>query len=53
MPNITLIRDDLFAMIGRSYTDEQFDELCFEFGVEVDDIETQVLEVTKSFPLTL
>lgn len=46
MPNITVIRDDLFAMIGRSYTDEEFDELCFEFGVEVDDVETQVIEFT-------
>lgn len=45
MPNITLIREHLFEAIGRQYTDEQFDELCFEFGVEVDDVETQVIEV--------
>ena len=45
MPNITLIRDHLFEAIGRTYTDEEFDELCFEFGVEVDDVEKQVIEV--------
>ena len=46
MPNITLIRDHLFEAIGRSYTDKEFDELCFEFGVEVDDIATEIVEVT-------
>lgn len=45
MPNITVIRDHLFAAIGRTYTDKEFDELCFEFGVEVDDVETETIEV--------
>ena len=46
MPNITLIRSHLFEKIGREYTDKEFDELCFEFGVEVDDVETQSIEFT-------
>lgn len=46
MPNITLVRAHLFAAIGRSYTDAEFDELCFEFGVEVDDVEPQTIEFT-------
>ena len=45
MPNITVIRSHLFESIGRTYTDKEFDELCFEFGVEVDDVETQIIEV--------
>ena len=45
MPNITLIRSHLFEAIGRSYTDKEFDELCFEFGVEVDDVMTEIIEV--------
>jgi phenylalanyl-tRNA synthetase beta chain len=45
MPNITLVRSQLFQTIGRTFTDEQFDELCFEFGVEVDDVESQKIEV--------
>ena len=45
MPNITLIRQHLFESIGRTYTDKEFDELCFEFGVEVDDVETETIEV--------
>ena len=40
MPNITLIRQHLFDAIGKSYSDKEFDELCFEFGVEVDDVAT-------------
>lgn len=46
MPNITVVRDHLFEAIGRHYTDQEFDELCFEFGVEVDDISTEVVEVS-------
>jgi len=45
MPNITLIRDHLFEAIGKKYTEQEFDELCFEFGVEVDDVATEVIEV--------
>lgn len=45
MPNITVIRDHLFELIGRPYTDKEFDELCFEFGVEIDDIATETIEV--------
>ena len=48
MPNITLIRSHLFEAIGRTYTDKEFDELCFEFGVEVDDVMTEVIEVSGS-----
>jgi hypothetical protein len=47
MPNITLIRSHLFEAIGRQYTDKEFDELCFEFGVEVDDVESQIIEVDR------
>ena len=45
MPTITLVRSHLFEAIGQEYTDEEFDELCFEFGVEVDGIEKQIVEV--------
>ena len=45
MPTVNLIRDHLFEAIGKTFTDEEFDELCFEFGVEVDDVVTEVVEV--------
>ncbi len=49
MPNITVIRDHLFDAIGRTYTEQEFDELCFEFGVEVDDVCKEVIEVRPIF----
>ena len=45
MPTVSLIRSHLFESIGKQYTDAEFDELCFEFGVEVDDIVTEMVEV--------
>jgi hypothetical protein len=30
MPTLCCNRDDLFVAIGKEYTDESFDELCFE-----------------------
>ena len=46
MPTISLIRDHLFEAIGKTYTDKEFDEVCFEFGVEVDDIVTETVDFT-------
>jgi phenylalanyl-tRNA synthetase beta chain len=48
MPTLAVERDVLFAHLGRSYTDEAFDELCFEFGVELDEITSEREEATKS-----
>jgi phenylalanyl-tRNA synthetase beta chain len=41
MPTAVVERDDLFERLGRTYTDEEFDELCFQFGVELDDVLTE------------
>ena len=30
MPTVTVGRDKLFDALGRKYTDDEFDELCFE-----------------------
>ena len=48
MPTLAVERDELFASIGKNYTDEEFDELCFEFGVELDEITSEQEEATKS-----
>jgi phenylalanyl-tRNA synthetase beta chain len=53
MPNLTLVRSHLFDAIGRTYTDVEFDELCFEFGVEVDDVSTEIVEVRNFFIILL
>ena len=37
MPTAVVDRDALFERLGRKYTEEEFDDLCFQFGVELDD----------------
>lgn len=38
MPTVNLDRDDLYERLGKTYTQEEFELLCFEFGVELDDV---------------
>ena len=37
MPTISVDKDALFKALGRSYTTDEFDELCFDFGIELDE----------------
>jgi phenylalanyl-tRNA synthetase beta chain len=39
MPTIGVKRSLLFEELEQTYTDEEFDQLCFDFGIELDDIE--------------
>ena len=51
MPTVGVVRDDLFARMGYSYTAEElveggkaekaFEDLCFEFGIELDDVTSE------------
>jgi len=50
MPTLAVEKDVLFTHMGRSYTDEAFDELCFEFGVELDEITSELEEALKQDP---
>lgn len=38
MPTVSCVRDDLMAALGQEYTEKEFDELCFEFGIELDEV---------------
>lgn len=53
MPTLAVEREALFSSLGRSYTDEEFDELCFEFGVELDEITSEREEADKSSTVKL
>ena len=53
MPTVGVSRDALFGHLGRTYTDEEFDELCFEFGVELDEVTSERKEATKSATVRL
>lgn len=41
MPTIGVDKAELFKELGREYTTEEFDELCFEFGIELDEDTSQ------------
>ena len=57
MPTVGVVRDDLFARMGYSYTAEElveggkaekaFEDLCFEFGIELDDVTSEQEMVSK------
>ncbi|KAJ2947379.1 hypothetical protein O0L34_g17146 [Tuta absoluta] len=41
MPTISVKRDSLFKALGRTYTDDEFQDLCFAFGLELDEVTTE------------
>lgn len=47
MPTLGVNRDDLFEALGHVYTDKEFDELCFEFGIELDEVTSEAKELEK------
>jgi phenylalanyl-tRNA synthetase beta chain len=47
MPTIKVVKLDLFEQIGRAYTDEGFDELCFQFGIELDEVTSEAVMQRK------
>jgi len=38
MPTIGVNRDELMRCLGVEYSETEFDELCFEFGLELDEV---------------
>lgn len=39
MPTISVYEDDLFEKLGEEIIEEKLLDVCFDFGLEVDDIE--------------
>ncbi|KAL7627093.1 phenylalanine--tRNA ligase subunit beta [Parahypoxylon ruwenzoriense] len=37
MPTVSVDKYDLFEALGQQYTTAEFEELCFEFGIELDE----------------
>jgi hypothetical protein len=33
-----VFREAFLKLLGKRFTEEEFDELCFQFGVELDDV---------------
>lgn len=47
MPTIGVKRTLLFEALGQTFTEEAFDELCFEFGLELDEVVTETNDEGK------
>uniref|UniRef100_A0A182P097 Phenylalanine--tRNA ligase beta subunit n=1 Tax=Anopheles epiroticus TaxID=199890 RepID=A0A182P097_9DIPT len=47
MPTVGVKRDLLFKALGKTYTDEEFQKFCFEFGLELDEVTTEKQMITK------
>ncbi|KAM1026360.1 hypothetical protein ACFX13_040004 [Malus domestica] len=47
MPTVSVGRDRLYAALGKTYTQEEFEELCFDFGIELDDVTTEKAIIRK------
>ncbi|XP_053201529.1 phenylalanine--tRNA ligase beta subunit-like [Panonychus citri] len=41
MPTISVNREHLHKTLGQVYTEDQFNDLCFEFGLELDEITSE------------
>eukprot|EP01001_Neometanema_parovale_P001147 NODE_1129_length_1878_cov_112.068946_g1070_i0.p1 GENE.NODE_1129_length_1878_cov_112.068946_g1070_i0~~NODE_1129_length_1878_cov_112.068946_g1070_i0.p1 ORF type:complete len:595 (+),score=142.53 NODE_1129_length_1878_cov_112.068946_g1070_i0:63-1847(+) len=47
MPTLAVKRDVLFRLLGKEFTEEAFDELCFQFGVELDEVTSERIMAQK------
>ncbi|KAI1301844.1 Phenylalanine--tRNA ligase beta subunit [Halotydeus destructor] len=47
MPTINVKRDSLFTALGKQYTDDEFADLCFDYGLELDEITTEKQMIAK------
>jgi phenylalanyl-tRNA synthetase beta chain len=40
MPTVSVNRDQLFQQLGSKFSDDEFQQLCFDFGIELDEVTT-------------
>ena len=38
MPTVNVDTEVLYKQIGKTLSDEEFEDLCFEFGIELEDV---------------
>jgi len=47
MPTVGLNRDILFQSLGKSYSEDEFNDLCFDFGLELDEVTSEKEMIAK------
>ncbi|WRT65900.1 uncharacterized protein IL334_002851 [Kwoniella shivajii] len=48
MPTITVDKAELYRRLEREYSTHEFDELCFDFGIELDEDTTEDVEDARA-----
>jgi len=48
MPLVNIPRDALFEALGRTFTEVEFEELCWDFGIELDEVVTEEVKGTNT-----
>ena len=38
MPTVSCIKDELMRLLGKTYEDQEFEDICMQYGLELDDI---------------
>lgn len=38
MPTVSCDSEYLFKLIGKKFTKEEFEDICFQYGIELDDV---------------
>lgn len=46
MPTVSVDKERFYEALGKKYTTEEFDELCFQFGIELDEDTTEEAKKT-------
>ncbi|ELP88139.1 phenylalanyl-tRNA synthetase beta chain, putative [Entamoeba invadens IP1] len=41
MPTISVDPDYLFTLIGKKFTKEEFEDVCFQYGIELDEVDQE------------
>jgi len=47
MPTVGLRREELFTRLSKEYTEEEFADLCFEYGLELDEVTSEKEMIAK------
>ncbi|EIN10408.1 phenylalanyl-tRNA synthetase [Punctularia strigosozonata HHB-11173 SS5] len=52
MPTVAVDKEDLWERLGQKFSNEEFDQLCFDFGIELDEDTTEEVEeaIKKGLP---
>jgi len=50
MPNVNVLRKELFAAIGKEFTDDEFFDICFQYGVELEIGDANEMQMQRNDP---